>query len=154
MGVSSSKEVATDFLNKNVIVTGGAGGLGRGFSLEFAHRGANVICADISENAGNELIEEAASFSGNIHFVQGNMGNAETCDRIAEKARELGGVDVLCNNVGIQPPASFSPASRNLISPASNAVSGSASVTQVPRSQTITVPAPYSPSGTRPSKAA
>lgn len=109
MDVSSSKEVTTDFLNKNVIVTGGAGGLGRGFSLEFAHRGANVICADISENAGNELIEEAASFSGNIHFVQGNMGNAETCDRIAEKARELGGVDVLCNNVGIQPPASYVP---------------------------------------------
>ena len=42
----------------------------------------------------------------------------------------------------IQPPPSFSPASRNLISPAASASSGSARVTQVPRSHTITAPAP------------
>ena len=31
--------------NKNVIITGGSGGIGRGLVLEFAKEGANVISA-------------------------------------------------------------------------------------------------------------
>jgi hypothetical protein len=54
----------------------------------------------------------------------------------------------------IQPPDSFSPTSRNLSSPLANAAAGSSRETNVPRSQTITSPAPYSPSGMRPSKVA
>src|SRR3546814_960941 len=38
------------------------------------------------------------------------MGLPETCDALAAKAHELGGVDILCNNVGIQPPTSYVPA--------------------------------------------
>ena len=102
--------MSLDFTNKNVIVTGGAGGLGRGFSLEFSQRGATVIVSDLSQKAGDALIKETSGFPGRIRFIQGNMGTAETCDRIAEKAKELGGLDVLCNNVGIQPPASYVPA--------------------------------------------
>jgi len=100
----------SDFLNKIVIVTGGAGGLGKSFSLEFCERGAQVICSDRSGEAGEQLLREAAAFCGRIHFIAGDMGLASTCDRIAAAAADLGGVDVLCNNVGIQPPASYVPA--------------------------------------------
>lgn len=102
--------MTADFREKIVIVTGGAGGLGLAFSLEFATKGANVICSDLSESAGRELLKQASSLAGKVHFVQGDMGVVETCDRIAKQAEMLGGVDVLCNNVGIQPPASYVPA--------------------------------------------
>lgn len=98
-----------DFKNKIVIVTGGAGGIGRGISLEFARAGAQVICADVDQQAGDQLILEARSYQGEIHFVYGNMELKTTYTRIIEKAKELGGVDVLCNNVGIQPPGSYVP---------------------------------------------
>lgn len=99
-----------EFSDKIVIVTGGAAGLGRGICLEFSRRGAQVVCADIDPTAGQELLALAASLAGKLHFVQGDMGQAETCDRLVETARALGGVDVLCNNVGIQPAKSCVPA--------------------------------------------
>jgi NAD(P)-dependent dehydrogenase (short-subunit alcohol dehydrogenase family) len=99
-----------DFKNKIVIITGGAGGIGKGLSCEFARLGAHVICADLDQKAGDILVQETSSFAGEVHFLQGNMGLVETCERICEKAKELGGVDVLCNNVGIQPPESYVPA--------------------------------------------
>jgi NAD(P)-dependent dehydrogenase (short-subunit alcohol dehydrogenase family) len=99
-----------DFKNKIVVITGGAGGIGKGFSLEFARLGAQVICADIDQKAGDLLVHETSAFVGEVHFLIGNMGLVETCDRVSEKAKQLGGVDVLCNNVGIQPPESYVPA--------------------------------------------
>lgn len=100
----------TDFSGKVVIVTGGAGGLGRDFSLEFARRGAEVVCGDIDASAGRSIVAAAAVLPGRIHFVEGSMGEASTCDRLVEAAKALGGVDVLCNNVGIQPAKSYVPA--------------------------------------------
>lgn len=102
--------MTADFSKKIVIVTGGAGGLGKDFSLEFARRGADVVCGDLDAAAGEALLKEAVGLPGRIHFVQGNMIEAATCDRLVAKAKELGGVDVLCNNVGIQPAKSFVPA--------------------------------------------
>jgi NAD(P)-dependent dehydrogenase (short-subunit alcohol dehydrogenase family) len=99
-----------DFTGKTVIVTGGAGGLGKAFSLEFARLGAQVVVNDLDPDAGQALIAEAAGLDGAIHFVPGSMGEAETCDQLAARAAELGGVDVLCNNVGIQPASSYVPA--------------------------------------------
>ena len=102
--------MSLDFADKTVIVTGGAGGLGRSISLEFAQSGATVVCNDLDEAAGQSLLAKAADLPGRIHFVAGSMGESTTCDRIAEAALGFGGVDVLCNNVGIQPAASYVPA--------------------------------------------
>lgn len=102
--------MTTQYSGKIVIVTGGAGGLGKAFSLEFAGRGAQVVCNDVDPAAGEALLAEAASLPGRIHFVAGSMMEPETCDRLTAKAVELGGVDVLCNNVGIQPASSYVPA--------------------------------------------
>lgn len=102
--------MSIDYSGKTVIVTGGAGGLGKAFSLEFARLGAQLIANDVDHAAGAALVEEAAGLPGTIHFVAGSMSEATTCDRLAAKAAELGGVDVLCNNVGIQPASSYVPA--------------------------------------------
>lgn len=42
-----------EFENKIVIVTDGAGGLGKALALEFCELGADVVCGDISEEAGD-----------------------------------------------------------------------------------------------------
>ncbi|MFT4091476.1 MAG: SDR family NAD(P)-dependent oxidoreductase [Asticcacaulis sp.] len=102
--------MSKEFNGKNIIITGGAGGLGKAFTLEFARLGGTVICNDLDPKAGESLLEEARDLKGTIHFVAGSMGEAATCDRLVSKAVELGGVDVLCNNVGIQPASSYVPA--------------------------------------------
>lgn len=102
--------MSSQFGGKIVVVTGGAGGLGRAVCLQFARLGAQVVCGDIDAKGGQELLESAVGLPGQIHFVPGHMGKAQTCDQLVAAARALGGVDVLCNNVGIQPAESFLPA--------------------------------------------
>lgn len=99
-----------EFGGRIVIVTGGAAGLGRAICLEFARLGAQVACGDIDQAAGQELLTLAVGLPGQIHFVHADMGRADGCDRLVEAARALGGIDVLCNNVGIQPAKSYVPA--------------------------------------------
>lgn len=100
-----------EFSGKVVIVTGGAKGIGRAISLSFARAGASVACADVDEAAGGEITQLAADAEGNLLFVNADVSQAEQCLALVEKTvAEFGGVDILCNNVGIQPTASYVPA--------------------------------------------
>lgn len=101
----------SDFSNKVVIVTGGAKGIGRGICLAFAGAGANVLCADVDGKAGQETAAAAADLPGALQFVDADVSQAEVCRGLVETAVETwGGVDILCNNVGIQPQESYLPA--------------------------------------------
>lgn len=101
----------SEFTDKIVIVTGGAKGIGRGICLAFAEAGANVLCADVDTAAGAEVEAAAASFPGALKFVDADVSKAEVCRSLVETAVDAwGGVDILCNNVGIQPLNSYLPA--------------------------------------------
>ena len=97
----------TEFAGKRVVVTGGAKGIGRGIGEAFAARGAAVLCLDIDERAGEDL---ARSFEG-ISFFRADVSRSAECEAAMHEAvSALGGIDVLCNNAGIQPPESYVPA--------------------------------------------
>ncbi|MBQ3486305.1 MAG: SDR family oxidoreductase [Clostridia bacterium] len=71
------------FDNKVVVVTGGAGGIGRCICEEFAKEGAKVCLIDVQENP---------------YFV-GDIGDKETLERFAARViADHGHVDVLVNN--------------------------------------------------------
>lgn len=100
-----------EYTGKTIIVTGGAKGIGRAISLTFAQAGGNVICADIDVAAGAEISQLAQTAEGKLLFVKADVSQAAECKALVEKAvAEFGGVDVLCNNVGIQPTSSYLPA--------------------------------------------
>ncbi|MEZ4728058.1 MAG: SDR family NAD(P)-dependent oxidoreductase [Caldilineaceae bacterium] len=100
-----------EYTGKTVIVTGGAKGIGRAISLSFAQAGANTVCADIDEAAGAEITQLAADAEGKVLFVKADVSQAAQCQALVEKTvAAFGGVDILCNNVGIQPTSSYLPA--------------------------------------------
>jgi NAD(P)-dependent dehydrogenase (short-subunit alcohol dehydrogenase family) len=100
-----------DFANKVVIVTGGAKGIGAGISRAFAQEGARVAALDIDEAAGVAIAEEGAALDGEIRFFNADVALDEVCRETVEQiVGDWGGVDVLCNNVGIQPVPSYLPA--------------------------------------------
>ena len=100
-----------DFKDKIVIVTGGARGIGGGISRAFAEEGASVLCADLDEDSGAQLVEESESMAGTVRFLRADVAHSSECQGVVEAAvSEWGGVDVLCNNVGIQPANSYLPA--------------------------------------------
>ena len=99
------------FQDKVVIVTGGAKGIGRAISLSFAREGAKVLCADVDVAAGDAISQEATGLAGKLVFVKADVAQAAECKALVEKAvADFGGVDVVCNNVGIQPTSSYLPA--------------------------------------------
>ena len=100
-----------DFTKKVVIVTGGAKGIGRGICWAFAEAGASVLCADVDVPAGDLLVQEAAALPGEVRFLAVDVSNAAGCQQLIQAAADTwGGVDILCNNVGIQPVDSYLPA--------------------------------------------
>lgn len=96
---------------KSVIVTGGAKGIGKGICLAFANEGAKVICADVDDAAGAALLDEVKDLEGEIRFESTDVALAQVCSDLVDTAKaSFGSLDVICNNVGIQPTSSYLPA--------------------------------------------
>jgi len=79
---------------KTVIVTGGAGGIGRAGVELFAAEGAHVIIADIDEKTG----QETADAVGGV-FVKCDVSNSEDVRKVIAAAN--GKLDALYNNAGV-----------------------------------------------------
>jgi NAD(P)-dependent dehydrogenase (short-subunit alcohol dehydrogenase family) len=86
------------FLDKTVIVTGAASGIGAAATALFASEGATVFASDIDVAGGEKLVRETP---GDVRFVE-----CDVCDPAAIKAlmdhasQETGGIDTLFNNAG------------------------------------------------------
>jgi len=93
---------------KVVVVTGGALGIGRASALAFAREGARVTIADINAAAGASTLAEIEAVGAHGHLVAGDVVQASHCQRVVrETVDRFGGLDVLFNNVGIQPLDSY-----------------------------------------------
>ena len=86
------------FLDKTVIVTGAASGIGAAATVLFAGEGATVFASDIDVAGGEKLVRETP---GDVRFVE-----CDVCDPAAIKAlmdhaaQDTGGIDTLFNNAG------------------------------------------------------
>jgi NAD(P)-dependent dehydrogenase (short-subunit alcohol dehydrogenase family) len=89
------------FAEDVVLVTGAAGGIGRALAGEFLQRKAVVIIADIDADALGRTAEELAD-RGLVHAFPTDVSDASQVARLQQFAeREVGAVDVLCNNAGV-----------------------------------------------------
>jgi NAD(P)-dependent dehydrogenase (short-subunit alcohol dehydrogenase family) len=96
------------FDGKVVIVTGGALGIGKATALAFAGAGAAVAIADVNQTAGNATVEAIQAAGGQALLVVGDLARASVCQQVVSQTVErFNRLDVLFNNVGIQPQASY-----------------------------------------------
>ncbi len=97
-----------EFEGKVAIVTGGALGMGGATAHRFAEEGARVVVADINAPAGEKIARGLEERGSRGMFVEADVSRAADCQRVvAETTRRFGGVDILFNNVGIQPSDSY-----------------------------------------------
>ena len=96
------------FEGKVVIITGGALGIGQATAWEFAKEGAKVVIADVNQEAGDATVSEIERLGGEGLMLEADVMDSADCRRVVETTvGRFGGVDILFNNVGIQPPSSY-----------------------------------------------
>ncbi|MFA5968296.1 MAG: SDR family NAD(P)-dependent oxidoreductase [Sphingomonas sp.] len=104
------------FDNRVAIVTGAGGGLGRGYALELAGRGAKVVVNDLGasrdgtghSDAALQVVEEIKAMGGEAMSNGGSVTEYDQMVAMVAQAREKWGrVDILINNAGILRDKSF-----------------------------------------------
>ena len=99
---------------KNVLVTGGSSGIGQAIAVRFGEEGANVginylsVLEDARETedmvaAVQRCQTQVEDCGVETHLVQADVSNGNDVERMVQSTiDELGGLDVLINNAGIQ----------------------------------------------------
>jgi NAD(P)-dependent dehydrogenase (short-subunit alcohol dehydrogenase family) len=90
------------FSGKVILVTGGAGGIGRGICLRFAEEGADVVACDIKEEYLEETVKMIMALGRKALGVRCVIGSEEDMKLLVDKALQtFGKIDILVNNAGI-----------------------------------------------------
>ena len=85
-----------------VLVTGGASGMGRHFTLALAAAGADVAFCDLNPDGIAEVEATGAELSGTVKGFTANVADEESVIELVNNAYDaLGGLNVLVNNAGI-----------------------------------------------------
>ena len=104
------------FDNRVAIVTGAGGGLGRGYALELARRGAKVVVNDLGgardgtghSDAALKVVEEIEAAGGEAMANGGSVTNYDQmAEMVARASEKWGGVHILINNAGVLRDKSF-----------------------------------------------
>lgn len=91
-----------DISGSKILVTGGASGMGRAFTLNLAKLGGDVAFCDLSEEGIAEVEAEAADLPGKVKGFVANVADEDEVVALVKNAAEaLGGLNGLINNAGI-----------------------------------------------------
>jgi glucose 1-dehydrogenase len=94
---------------KNALITGSSRGIGRGIALRFAEEGANIAINYVGSVAAAEETLAAVTARGVRGVIlPGDVSRVDDVRKlVANAARELGPLDVLVNNAGVEKHAPF-----------------------------------------------
>ncbi|MGH8807447.1 MAG: SDR family NAD(P)-dependent oxidoreductase, partial [Noviherbaspirillum sp.] len=91
------------FTGKSVLVTGGAGGIGRAAALGFAQQGARVAVSDVDAAGGEQTATLIAQAGGEAIFVKADVSQSAQVEALIAKVVDAyGRLDCAFNNAGIE----------------------------------------------------
>ena len=88
---------------KNIIITGGSRGIGKGIVEKFAEQGASIAftCMKMSDESF-ELVKNIEQFGVKIKAYESDASDFDSAINLAETVlNDFGSIDVLVNNAGI-----------------------------------------------------
>ena len=89
--------------NKNILITGGSRGIGKGIVYKLIEHGANVAFTySSSSEASDFIVGELSSEKSLCKAYKSDASKIEECENLVEKViTDFGNIDVLINNAGI-----------------------------------------------------
>jgi len=92
-----------DLAGRKALVTGGARGLGAGMAEALARAGAAVAIGDVREDLGKATADALGTAGATAAFVTLDVTDDASWERaISATIGELGGLDIVVNNAGIE----------------------------------------------------
>ncbi len=95
---------------QRALITGGDSGIGRAVAVAFAKEGADVAISYLSEQEDEDARHTAELVAKTGHrcvTIRADLAEEANCQRMVDQTvHELGGLDVLVNNVAFQQPVS------------------------------------------------
>ena len=87
---------------KNVLITGGAGGIGRLVAEEMAACGATIILWDLNKEKLKEAAKSIKDQGGRVYTHVCDVTDRKAVyKKIEQVKRDCGNVDILINNAGV-----------------------------------------------------
>ncbi len=94
--------MTTDWEDKVVVVTGGAGGIGKATSRRFLSESATVFVSDIDSEGLTAAAEELKRIGPTVYPLEVDVTQVDDCRRMVEAVVEQAGkLDVLVNAAGV-----------------------------------------------------
>ena len=104
-----------EFMNRHVVITGGAGGIGRALGRRFGRAGAKVAIVDLPASPLEEARRELAALDIETIALPCDITKVEEVERTMQAVRDaLGGIDALINNAGIVHRSAFTETSADV----------------------------------------
>jgi 3-oxoacyl-[acyl-carrier protein] reductase len=89
------------FVDKTIIITGAASGIGRATARIFAREGANVVCADIDEAGARQTAEQLTAAGAKAMALRIDVSSrAAVDDMVRRSINEFGTVHFQFNSAG------------------------------------------------------
>ena len=90
-------------MDKVVVITGAASGIGKELALTFAREGAKVVIADLDLKAAQETALEIDPASQRALGIGMDVSNEEQVENgMARAVETFGRLDILVSNAGVQ----------------------------------------------------
>jgi NAD(P)-dependent dehydrogenase (short-subunit alcohol dehydrogenase family) len=88
--------------DKIAIVTGGAQGIGRQYSLRLVEEGAAVALVDLRQEQASQVAEEITNAGGKALAITADVTRKEEMEAMAQRvADQFGRIDILINNAAL-----------------------------------------------------
>ena len=112
--MGTAVEVAPDLFSlkgRNIVVVGGAGGIGRGLAQGFVTYGGRVAIADINDGAMADVSKEIEAATGErvLSYSVNTDQESSVQELVAKAAADMGRVHVLVNAQGFKSAATEFP---------------------------------------------